>query len=315
MQDQFGNEWTVTMKTWQNVVAGQHRPTFVLENTMTPFRALGLRQGHSLAICEVDGRLQMRNDIPAPNARAGPSANCKTKASARFSVTQRTIKKPARKACRSASMASTIVAFSPFGDTPGPSSEDLAAATALVSMSSEEHRDLRSEDFHELAVPRKDVSTVNQIGICDKGADDEGSQTSQGLELNRAQYGFSAYNQAHCYINNPAISVRKPVVQSGGNVWPVNASRRYHQLPPADHSWSQNQVCQSQLNLGAESRIWQEISNLLTPRIVFAASQALMQNSHHPAPTVCPERSMFTSQVVAPSRSVTLASTAIGNLW
>jgi hypothetical protein len=100
MQDQFGNEWTVTMKTWQNVVAGQHRPTFVLENTMTPFKALGLRQGHSLAICEVDGRLQMRNDIPAPNARTGANLCLKKKGSARLSIAQRTINKSAKKASR-----------------------------------------------------------------------------------------------------------------------------------------------------------------------------------------------------------------------
>jgi len=31
--DQHGQPWAVSLKTWQNMVSGQHRPTFVLENT------------------------------------------------------------------------------------------------------------------------------------------------------------------------------------------------------------------------------------------------------------------------------------------
>ena len=31
--DASGRAWAITLKTWQNVVRGEHRPTFVLENT------------------------------------------------------------------------------------------------------------------------------------------------------------------------------------------------------------------------------------------------------------------------------------------
>ncbi|KAI7835667.1 hypothetical protein COHA_010406 [Chlorella ohadii] len=33
VDDEAGRTWTILMKTWQNVVSGEHRPTFVLENT------------------------------------------------------------------------------------------------------------------------------------------------------------------------------------------------------------------------------------------------------------------------------------------
>lgn len=33
VEDEAGRSWVVLMKTWQNVVSGEHRPTFVLENT------------------------------------------------------------------------------------------------------------------------------------------------------------------------------------------------------------------------------------------------------------------------------------------
>lgn len=34
--DEAGRTWVLLMKTWQNVVSGEHRPTFVLENTGGP---------------------------------------------------------------------------------------------------------------------------------------------------------------------------------------------------------------------------------------------------------------------------------------
>lgn len=33
VEDEAGRSWVLLMKTWQNVVSGEHRPTFVLENT------------------------------------------------------------------------------------------------------------------------------------------------------------------------------------------------------------------------------------------------------------------------------------------
>lgn len=33
VEDEVGRTWVLLMKTWQNVVSGEHRPTFVLENT------------------------------------------------------------------------------------------------------------------------------------------------------------------------------------------------------------------------------------------------------------------------------------------
>lgn len=206
----------------------------------------------------------------------------------------------------------------PSADSPSPSSEDLAAATALVSMSSEELCDLRSRDFNGPVISKKDVEAVNKVAMSDRRAEDEGSQTSQGSELNRIRSDVPDYNRVHCYVD-PTMTMRKSIVQSGGNIWPVGHTR-YHQLQPAaPPPWSQSHVqkhaAAQQLHLEAESRIWHEISNLLTPRIIFAASQALLQGSQRPGSPVCPEPGMFSSKVVGPAPSVTLASTAIGNLW
>lgn len=33
VEDEAGRTWVLLLKTWQNVVSGEHRPTFVLENT------------------------------------------------------------------------------------------------------------------------------------------------------------------------------------------------------------------------------------------------------------------------------------------
>jgi hypothetical protein len=202
----------------------------------------------------------------------------------------------------------------PSGDSPSPSSEDLAAASALVSMSSEELCDLRSRDFNGTVMSKKDVDVVNRVALSDRRAEDEGSQTSQGSELNRFRSSIPDYNRAHCFVG-PTMTMRKPIVQSGGNIWPVGHAR-YHQLQPVGpHRWSQSYVQKQQLHLEAENRIWHEISNLLTPRIILAASQALLHNSQRPGSPVCPEPGMFTSKVVGPAPSMTLASTAIGNLW
>ncbi|GAB4818684.1 hypothetical protein N2152v2_005730 [Parachlorella kessleri] len=46
--DASGRAWAITLKTWQNVVRGEHRPTFVLENT-------GLAQGAAGACYRTPG--------------------------------------------------------------------------------------------------------------------------------------------------------------------------------------------------------------------------------------------------------------------
>lgn len=40
--DEAGRTWVLLLKTWQNVVSGEHRPTFVLENTGSLGRVHGL---------------------------------------------------------------------------------------------------------------------------------------------------------------------------------------------------------------------------------------------------------------------------------
>lgn len=48
VDDEAGRTWTILMKTWQNVVSGEHRPTFVLENT-------GARHGWGSLLLHVHG--------------------------------------------------------------------------------------------------------------------------------------------------------------------------------------------------------------------------------------------------------------------
>jgi hypothetical protein len=70
--DEENTEYIVTLKTWQNVVSGQHRPTFVLENTASFMDAYPMKPGDILAICVTpESRLQLRTDmrmVEAPNA-------------------------------------------------------------------------------------------------------------------------------------------------------------------------------------------------------------------------------------------------------
>lgn len=73
----MGNKWVVTMKTWQNVVAGQHRPTFVLENTVSPFKVLGFCQGNILSIIEADGRLRFKKEVDEHGAKGNSGARSK----------------------------------------------------------------------------------------------------------------------------------------------------------------------------------------------------------------------------------------------
>lgn len=65
VDDEAGRTWVVLMKTWQNVVSGEHRPTFVLENTADFVRANGLAQGGTLAFCPRNGRMLLRTSLRA----------------------------------------------------------------------------------------------------------------------------------------------------------------------------------------------------------------------------------------------------------
>ncbi|KAI3426892.1 hypothetical protein D9Q98_006836 [Chlorella vulgaris] len=65
VEDEAGRPWKLLMKTWQNVVSGEHRPTFVLENTADFVRANGLAQGDTLALCPHNGRMLLRTSLPA----------------------------------------------------------------------------------------------------------------------------------------------------------------------------------------------------------------------------------------------------------
>lgn len=102
--DQHNQEWVVTLKTWQNVVSGQHRPTFVLENTAPFMQAHGLTQGDVLALCPAGTRLQMRTDMahalaptpktparsPAKSKQRGPSEATKKRRSTPYTTTKAT---------------------------------------------------------------------------------------------------------------------------------------------------------------------------------------------------------------------------------
>ncbi|KAL4423409.1 hypothetical protein ABPG77_009987 [Micractinium sp. CCAP 211/92] len=61
--DEAGRTWVLLLKTWQNVVSGEHRPTFVLENTADFVRANGLAQGDTLAFCPRQGRMLVRTSL------------------------------------------------------------------------------------------------------------------------------------------------------------------------------------------------------------------------------------------------------------
>lgn len=52
--DEAGRCWSVLLKTWQNVVSGEHRPTFVLENTGALGERLRGRAGEPA--CRLDRR-------------------------------------------------------------------------------------------------------------------------------------------------------------------------------------------------------------------------------------------------------------------
>ncbi|PRW50817.1 VIVIPAROUS1 isoform A [Chlorella sorokiniana] len=65
VDDEAGRTWTILMKTWQNVVSGEHRPTFVLENTADFVRANRLCQGDTLAFCPAGGRMLLRTSLRA----------------------------------------------------------------------------------------------------------------------------------------------------------------------------------------------------------------------------------------------------------
>jgi hypothetical protein len=70
----------MVLKTWQNQVRGEHRPTFVLENSAQFFRLHGIVQGDAVRICAVTDttnggcRLVMgrSTDLPAPPPQAPP---------------------------------------------------------------------------------------------------------------------------------------------------------------------------------------------------------------------------------------------------
>jgi hypothetical protein len=71
----------MVLKTWQNQVRGEHRPTFVLENSAQFFKLHGIVQGDSVRICAVTDtttnggdRLVMgrSTDLPAPPLPQAP---------------------------------------------------------------------------------------------------------------------------------------------------------------------------------------------------------------------------------------------------
>jgi hypothetical protein len=72
VDDAAGRRWGVTLKTWQNVVEGQSRPTFVLERTAGFMQAHAARQGAAVALCVgAHGELQLRiMDVPPSAAPA-----------------------------------------------------------------------------------------------------------------------------------------------------------------------------------------------------------------------------------------------------
>ncbi len=181
--DEHNTEYTFTLKTWQNIVSGVHRPTFVLENTSSFMAAHPMKPGDIMGIVVTsDNRLQMRTDmemteILSPSTTAGLKRKNSNYASQETTVTTTTANIAAvptatavhRRGAASISLKRDNSAMDP--STPAPSSpehiptlsagainasmnasrnasttttemvthtsEDLAAATALMFMSSD----------------------------------------------------------------------------------------------------------------------------------------------------------------------------------
>jgi hypothetical protein len=55
--DRSGRQFSVTLKTWQNMVCGLQNPTFVLEQTAAFQHVNKLRRGDSVGIAKAGGRL------------------------------------------------------------------------------------------------------------------------------------------------------------------------------------------------------------------------------------------------------------------
>lgn len=155
--DEHNTEFIVTLKTWQNVVSGQHRPTFVLENTSAFMEAHPMKPGDILAIVVTeDNKLQMRTDIrmeespaiglkrklstpPIPPPFAAPAATAAAQRKRRGPVISLKINSssmgPATPLPSSPELSALTISAS-AGSVPH-SSADLVAATALVFMSSD----------------------------------------------------------------------------------------------------------------------------------------------------------------------------------
>lgn len=147
--DEAGRTWVVLMKTWQNVVSGEHRPTFVLENTADFVRANRLAQGDTLAFCPHHGRMLLRTSLRADQllprslkrgagaAAAGGTAAAKRRATGKASpLAARTPEPPSRRHKGPAGTASpeqaTVAAAAVFWQ---PSQAHVAeAAHALLQM-------------------------------------------------------------------------------------------------------------------------------------------------------------------------------------
>jgi hypothetical protein len=163
--DEHNTEFVVTLKTWQNVVSGQHRPTFVLENTSAFMDAHPMKPGDILAIVVTpENRLRLRTDMTmADLASTGvkrkysnASATAAAIASGPVAATAATAAQGAQLKRRGSilSLKRNSSTISPSTPTPSSvehnakrlsagttttthSSADLAAATALMFLSSD----------------------------------------------------------------------------------------------------------------------------------------------------------------------------------
>ncbi|KAL4538007.1 hypothetical protein Ndes2437B_g09090 [Nannochloris sp. 'desiccata'] len=181
--DEYNTEFIVTLKTWQNVVSGQHRPTFVLENTSAFMEAHPMKPGDILAIVVTeDNKLQMRTDmcmieshasgikrkLSNPTSFAGATTSTAAAAQLKRRGSVISLKRnnssmgPSTPAPSSPEQSALAISAS-AGSIPH-SSADLAAATALMFMASDTSSNfsLKNEDTISSG-----VSGSSPAALCD----------------------------------------------------------------------------------------------------------------------------------------------------